>query len=274
MTKKIRKAVFPVAGMGTRFLPATKSMPKELLPIVDKPLIQLAVEEAVQAGLDTLIFITGRHKRAIEDHFDSNNELEAVLRAKGKTEQLSIVQQILPSHVQCIFLRQSEPLGLGHAVLQAERVVGDEAFAVLLADDYITDQEPNMTRELIDAFSTTDKPCLAVKGVNPHETSNYGIIKAEKNQSDIIEIIEKPICGEAPSNLAAIGRYVLTPEIFEILKNQLPGVAAEIQLTDAINKQARIGNFGFRELRGKHFDCGSIAGYLRAIEYEAKKYIK
>ena len=236
--KKIRKAVFPVAGFGTRFLPATKAMPKELLPIVDKPLIQYAVEEAIAAGIDTLIFVTGRNKRAIEDHFDNNQELEMALRAKGKVEQADMVKNILPAGVECIFVRQAEQLGLGHAVLCAERVVGGDPFAVLLADDFITSDGGGVTADLTSAYEATGKTQLSVMEVNGRDISKYGIVVPNRTPGSVAGLIEKPEADKAPSNLASIGRYVLTPDIFEILRNQQAGAGGEIQLADAINKQA------------------------------------
>ena len=218
---KLRKAVFPVAGFGTRFLPATKAMPKELLPIVDKPLIQYAAEEAIAAGIDTLIFVTGRNKRAIEDHFDANLELEAALRAVGKHEQADMVHNILPSGVECIFVRQAEQLGLGHAILCAERVVGDEPFAVLLADDFLTQQsasaKSNVTNDLKNAFETSGQTQLSVMRVPGADISKYGVIVHGDTQGAVAGIVEKPSVEEAPSDMASIGRYILTPDIFDVL---------------------------------------------------------
>ena len=209
--KKIRKAVFPVAGFGTRFLPATKAMPKELLPIVDKPLIHYAVDEAIAAGIDTLIFVTGRNKRAIEDHFDNNQELEMALRTKGKVEQADMVKNILPAGVECIFVRQAEQLGLGHAVLCAERVVGGDPFAVLLADDFITSDSSGVTADLISAYEATGSSQLSVMEVNGPKISNYGVVVPNRTPGSVAGLIEKPAADKAPSNLASIGRYVLTP---------------------------------------------------------------
>ncbi|MBF9040372.1 UTP--glucose-1-phosphate uridylyltransferase GalU [Rhodobacterales bacterium LSUCC0387] len=262
----LRKAVFPVAGFGTRFLPATKAMPKELLPIVDKPLIQYAAEEAIAAGIDTLIFVTGRNKRAIEDHFDNNQELEMTLRAKGKHDQADMVKNILPEGVECIFVRQAEQLGLGHAVLCAERVVGDEPFAVLLADDFLT-SFPGMgvTADLIEAFNTSGKTQLSVMEVLGSDISKYGVVVPGDTAGSVSGLIEKPSAENAPSNLASIGRYVLTPQIFDILRTQPSGAGGEIQLADAINTQAAAGNVHAVTLRGRRFDCGSVEGYLDAI---------
>lgn len=264
MTKRVRKAVFPVAGFGTRFLPATKSMPKELMPVVDKPLIQYAAEEAVRAGIDTLIFVTGRHKRAIEDHFDSNPELEAALRAKGRHEEADMVRNILPDGVECVFVRQPEQLGLGHAVLCAERVVGDEPFALLLADDFIVAGGAGVTADLVSAFEATGKSQLSVMMVEGGEISKYGVVVPGEDEGAILGLIEKPKYECAPSDLASIGRYVLTSEVFKILRQQGPGAGGEIQLADAINKMAANGSVGSTVLDGRRFDCGSVRGFLDA----------
>ena len=269
--KSIRKAIFPVAGFGTRFLPATKAMPKELMPIVDRPLIQYAVEEAILAGIDTLIFITGRNKRAIEDHFDVNLELEGILRKKGKNEQADMVRNVLPEHVECIFVRQPEQLGLGHAVLCAERALGGDDFAVLLADDFITFEGMGVTSDLIKAYNVTKKSQLSALEVNGPDISKYGVLKLDKYNKKLSGIIEKPSYGDAPSSLASIGRYVLTSDIFDILRVQKAGVGGEIQLTDAINQQAISGGVDFVTLKGERFDCGSRRGYLDAIFHTAKK---
>ena len=207
---KIKKAVFPVAGFGTRFLPATKAMPKELLPIVDKPLVQYAAEEAIDAGIDTLIFVTGRNKRSIEDHFDANNELELMLRAKGKVAQAEMVRNIIPAGVECIFVRQAEQLGLGHAILCAERAVGGDPFAVLLADDFLTGYKPGVTSDLVKAFIKTGKSQLSVMEVVGPDISKYGVIVPGEDGIGILGLVEKPNETDAPSNLASIGRYVLT----------------------------------------------------------------
>ena len=269
--KKIRKAVFPVAGFGTRFLPATKAMPKELLPIVDKPLIQYAVEEAIAAGIDTLIFVTGRNKRAIEDHFDNNRELEMALRAKGKVEQADMVKNILPAGVECIFVRQAEQLGLGHAVLCAERVVGGDPFAVLLADDFITGDGSGVTADLTSAYEATGRTQLSVMEVKGLDISKYGVVVPNRTPGSVAGLIEKPESDKAPSNLASIGRYVLTPDIFEILRNQQAGAGGEIQLADAINTQAANNAVETVKLKGRRFDCGSVEGYLDAIMHVAKR---
>jgi len=273
MLPKIRKAVFPVAGFGTRFLPATKAMPKELLPIIDKPLIQYAAEEAIAAGLDTLIFVTGRNKRAIEDHFDGNNELELVLRSKGKSEMADRVKNILPKGVECIFVRQPEQLGLGQAVLCAERAVGNEPFALLLADDFLTYKGNGITSDLIRQFEKTGKSQLSVMRVNGPNISKYGVIVSNNETGLITGLIEKPNFENAPSNLASIGRYVLTPDIFDILRNQSIGVAGEIQLADSINAQAVNNMVETVLLNGKRFDCGSVEGYINAIKYVSENYM-
>jgi UTP--glucose-1-phosphate uridylyltransferase len=272
MKSKVRKAVFPVAGLGTRFLPATKAMPKELLPIIDKPLIQYAAEEAIAAGLDTLIFITGRNKRAIEDHFDGNNELELALRSKGKNEMADMVKNILPEGVECVFVRQKEQLGLGHAVLCAERVVGNEPFALLLADDFLTYSGNGITSDLISGYKKTGKSQLSVMKVDGPDISKYGVIVPNNKTGLITGLIEKPNFENAPSNLASIGRYVLTPDIFDILRNQSIGVGGEIQLADSINKQAENNRVETVLLNGKRFDCGNIQGYVEAIKYIASNY--
>ena len=262
---RLRKAVFPVAGFGTCFLPATKAMPKELLPVVDKPLIQYAAEEAIAAGIDTLIFVTGRNKRAIEDHFDNNQELEIALRAKGKHDQADMVRNILPDGVECIFVRQSEQLGLGHAVLCAERVVGNEPFAVLLADDFLTGDGDGATADLARAFEASGRTQLSVMAVNGPDISKYGVVVPGSVPGSVAGLVEKPSVEDAPSNLASIGRYVLTPDIFDILRAQPPGAGEEIQLADAINTQAAANAVEAVTLTGRRFDCGSVQGYLDAI---------
>ncbi|MDA9185700.1 UTP--glucose-1-phosphate uridylyltransferase GalU [Planktomarina sp.] len=268
---KLRKAVFPVAGFGTRFLPATKAMPKELLPIVDKPLIQYAAEEAIAAGIDTLIFVTGRNKRAIEDHFDNNQELEAALRAKGKHKQAEMVKNILPAGVECIFTRQPEQLGLGHAILCAERAVGNEPFAVLLADDFLTYEGSGVTADLVRAFERSGKNQLSVMEVNGPDISKYGVVDLNWELGSVAGLVEKPATDQAPSNLASIGRYVLTPDIFDILRIQPADAGGEIQLADAINTQASNNTVEAVTLSGHRFDCGSVQGYLDAIMHMADR---
>ena len=270
MHAKLRKAVFPVAGLGSRFLPATKASPKEMLPIVDKPLIQYAVEEAAAAGITEMIFVTGRNKRAIEDHFDKAYELEAELERNSKNGLLEMVRSVLPEGVQCIYIRQAEPLGLGHAVLCAQPVVGDNAFAVILADDLMDSQPPAMAR-MAQIFSREGDSLLGVEEVPRDQTQNYGIVTVERMDGDIARIhsiVEKPRPAEAPSTLAVIGRYVLTPRIFELLGKLTPGAGGEIQLTDAISQLLSYEPVRAVRLPGRRFDCGSKLGYLQAtVEY-------
>ena len=245
-------------------------MPKELLTIVDKPLIQYAAEEAIAAGIDTLIFVTGRNKRAIEDHFDANNELESILRAKGKYRQLDMVRNIIPAGVECIFVRQAEQLGLGHAVLCAERAVGDDPFAVLLADDFLTDYEPGVTADLVQAFASSGKSQLSVMEVDGPDISKYGVVVPNSLDAGISGLVEKPNANYAPSNLASIGRYALTPGIFETLQGLNAGSGGEIQLADAINIHAQQGLVETVRLNGRRFDCGSVDGFMQAINHEFK----
>jgi len=270
MHAMLRKAVFPVAGLGSRFLPATKASPKEMLPIVDKPLIQYAVEEAAAAGITEMIFVTGRNKRAIEDHFDKAYELEAELERNSKNGLLEMVRSVLPEGVQCIYIRQAEPLGLGHAVLCAQPVVGDNAFAVILADDLMDSQPPAMAR-MAQIFSREGGSLLGVEEVPRDQTQNYGIVTIERMDGDIARIhsiVEKPRPAEAPSTLAVIGRYVLTPRIFELLGELTPGAGGEIQLTDAISQLLSYERVLAVRLPGRRFDCGSKLGYLQAtVEY-------
>ena len=270
---EIRKAIFPVAGFGTRFLPATKAMPKELLPVVDKPLIQYAAEEAIAAGIDTLIFVTGRNKRAIEDHFDANFELEATLLARGKDAQANMVRNIVPDGVECIFVRQAEQLGLGHAVLCAERVVGGDPFAVLLADDFLTDYEPGVTSDLVKAFASSGKSQLSVMEVHGAEIEKYGVIVPNGLGKGIAGLVEKPGADEAPSNLASIGRYVLSPGIFETLRGLSTGAGGEIQLADAIHLHAQQDSVETVCLNGKRCDCGSVDEYVLAVMHEYEKRV-
>ena len=267
--RQIRKAVFPVAGSGTRFLPATKAMPKELLTVVDKPLIQYAAEEAVAAGIDTLVFVTGRNKRAVEDHFDNNQELEAALRQKGQHMKADMVRNILPQGVECIFVRQPEPLGLGHAVLCAERVLGGDPFAVLLADELLFAEGKGMTSDLVTAYINSGKSQLAVIEVNDSSISNYGTVIVGAGEDSVAGLVEKPDEVDAPSNLASIGRYVLTSEIFNVLRHQPAGSGGEIQLADAIDRIARKGEVEMVSFKGKRFDCGSREGYVEGFSYVA-----
>lgn len=263
--KPIKKCVFPVAGMGTRFLPATKASPKEMLPIVDKPLIQYAVEEAVEAGCTEMVFITGRNKRSIEDHFDKAYELETELELRQKDKLLAHVRDILPPNITCLYIRQTEALGLGHAVLCAQAAVGDEPFAVILADDLI-DAPKGALKQMVDVYNQSGNSVLGVETVDPSQTGSYGIVEVEKlkNYQRIINIVEKPKPEEAPSNLAVVGRYILTPRIFDLLTNLPRGAGNEIQLTDGI---ARLLDHEFvlaHAFDGKRYDCGSKLGYLEA----------
>jgi UTP--glucose-1-phosphate uridylyltransferase len=264
---KLRKAVFPVAGLGSRFLPVTKASPKEMLPVVDKPLIQFAVEEAAAAGITEMIFVTGRNKRAIEDHFDKAYELETELERKNKTVLLDMVRSVLPEGVRCIYLRQAEPLGLGHAVLCAQPVVGNEPFAVILADDLMDSQPPAIAR-MAQVFAREGASLLGVEEVPRDQTQSYGIVTIDKMVDDIARIhsiVEKPKPAAAPSNLAVIGRYVLTPRIFDLLAAVTPGAGGEIQLTDAISALLAHEQVFAVRLPGRRFDCGSKLGYLQAM---------
>ncbi|MEW6677685.1 MAG: UTP--glucose-1-phosphate uridylyltransferase GalU [Pseudomonadota bacterium] len=264
--KKVTKAVFPVAGMGTRFLPATKANPKEMLPVVDKPLIQYAVEEAVEAGITDLIFINGRNKRSIPDHFDKAYELEAELEANGKTKLLEIVRNIIPDHVNCIYIRQSQALGLGHAVLCAEPAVVNEPFAVILADDLI-DAKPGVVRQMVDHYSYFNCSLVGVQNVAPEETNQYGIVVShpmEGRLSRVSAMVEKPKPKDAPSTLGVVGRYVFTPRIFEHLRHLGKGTGGEIQLTDGIVSLMKEQQVLAYEYEGKRYDCGSKLGYLQA----------
>lgn len=270
----IRKAVFPVAGLGTRFLPVTKASPKEMLPVVDKPLIQYAAEEAEAAGVDQLVFITGRNKRSIEDHFDKAYELEMELKAAGKTRRLKTVQNILPSTVNCIYLRQSEALGLGHAVLCAKPVVGNEPFAVLLADDLIRGDGQGVVAQMSEMYERFGCSILSVMEVPRGETDKYGIVKTQSGPDGelrVISIVEKPAPQDAPSNLAVVGRYLLTPAIFDKLEQTRAGTDGEIQLTDGIAALLVDEPVIAYPFRGKRYDCGSKLGYLEAtVEYGLK----
>ena len=272
--KRVRKAVFPAAGFGTRFLPATKAMPKEMMPVVDKPLIQYAVEEAAEAGIEQMIIITGRNKRAIEDHFDRVPELEQELLAKGKYELYEALHSATPNDVSFIFIRQSEQLGLGHAVLCAQPVVGDEPFAVILADDLI-DASPGVTSQLVRAYEQHNASVLAVQDVPRSETRRYGIVAStplDAHTERVTAMIEKPDPGAAPSTLAVIGRYVLRPEIFDELANTERGSGGEIQLTDAIARRIRYGEVLAHRFTGTRFDCGDKDGFLAAnIAYARKQ---
>ncbi len=275
---KVRKAVFPVAGLGTRFLPATKASPKEMLPVVDKPLIQYAVEEAAAAGITDMIFITGRSKRAIEDHFDKAYELEAELEAKNKQQLLEVVRGVAPGSINCIYIRQPEALGLGHAVLCAEPVVGDEPFAILLADDLMdagTNGVPVM-RQMVEQFERHHSSVIAVEEVPLQETSKYGIVSTAAAAGASIEtmtgIVEKPRPEAAPSRLAVVGRYLLTARIFDLIRQQSAGAGGEIQLTDAIARLLKEEPVLAYRFEGRRFDCGAKLGYLQASVTLAQRH--
>jgi UTP--glucose-1-phosphate uridylyltransferase len=273
----VRKAVFPVAGLGTRFLPATKASPKEMLPIVDKPLIQYAVEEAASAGITEMIFITGRSKRAIEDHFDKAYELEAELEAKGKQELLQLVRSVAPSSINCIYIRQPEALGLGHAVLCARPAVGNEPFAVVLADDLMDSADPHRSviGQMVDEYRAHRASIVAVEDVPFDQTNKYGIVQSSpwgSRTERMTGIVEKPAIDQAPSTLAVVGRYLLTPRIFDILASQAPGKGGEIQLTDAIEKLLADEPVLAYRFQGTRFDCGSKQGYLQATVTLAKRH--
>lgn len=267
----IHKAVFPVAGLGTRFLPATKASPKEMLPVVDKPLIQYAAEEAETGGVDQLVFITGRNKRSIEDHFDKAYELESELESAGKDKLLSIVRNVLPSSVDCIYVRQAEALGLGHAVLCSKSVVGNEPFVVILADDLIRGHNKGVVAQMADVYARYGCSVLSVEEVPREETNKYGIVEVEPGpdgEMRVVSIVEKPAPADAPSNLAVVGRYLLTPRIFEKLEQTQPGAGGEIQLTDAIAALLKDEPVIAYPFEGKRYDCGSKLGYLQAtVEY-------
>ena len=264
--KKVRKAVFPVAGLGTRFLPATKASPKEMMPIVDKPLIQYAVEEAVAAGITDMIFVTGRSKRAIEDHFDKAYELESELEARGKHEMLEFVRNMIPRDINCIYIRQQEALGLGHAVLCAKPVIGDEPFAVLLADDLLDGSTP-VLKQMTDVYDYYRCSVLGVQDVPRADTRSYGIVDARRvadRLEQVNAIVEKPKPEDAPSTLAVVGRYILTPRIFHHLENVRPGSGGEIQLTDGIASLLDEEQVLAYRYDGVRYDCGSKLGYLKA----------
>ena len=274
MSKPIRYAVFPVAGKGTRFLPATKASPKEMLPVVDKPLIQYAVEEALAAGATNLVFVTGRHKRAIEDHFDQDTELEELLLSKNKDEELEMVRSIVPSDVSCIYLRQGAPLGLGHAVLCARSVVGSEPFFVHLADDLI-DAETPCLEQMRQLYEESGGSVLGVQPVPRDQTNQYGIVDGEPVSEQVWRLkgtVEKPAPEDAPSNLAVVGRYILEPAIFDYLADIGEGAGGEIQLTDAIARLLKDRPVRAYQFDGIRFDCGSKLGYLEATLHFALKH--
>ncbi len=275
MPQKIRKAVFPVAGLGTRFLPATKANPKEMLPVVDKPLIQYAAEEAVAAGITELIFVTGRNKRSIPDHFDKAYELEMELEHRGKEKLLESVRSIIPPEVMCVYIRQAEALGLGHAVWCAKNVVGDEPFAVILADDLIAPANGQSgLAEMVDVYNYHGCSVLGSERVPPEETFRYGVVAAEETGErlwNVNGIVEKPQPEDAPSNVAVVGRYILTPHIFEMIEKTGQGAGGEIQLTDAIAALLKMERVLAYEFKGKRYDCGDKLGYLKAtVEYGLK----
>lgn len=270
--QKVKKAIIPAAGLGTRFLPATKAMAKEMLPIVDKPTIQFIVEEAIASGIEDILIVTGKAKRPIEDHFDSNIELEMNLKEKGKTELLQLVTETTGLNLH--FIRQSHPLGLGHAVLQAKSFVGNEPFVVMLGDDLMEDKVP-LTRQLMDNYESTHASTIAVMDVPREDVSKYGIInpgeEVEKNLFNVINFVEKPDIEDAPSNMAIIGRYLLTPEIFNILENQHPGAGNEIQLTDAIDTLNKTQRVFAHRFTGTRYDVGDKFGFMKtSIEYGLK----
>jgi len=277
MAKTIRKEVFPVAGMGTRFLPATKASPKEMLPVVDKPLIQYAVEEAAAAGITEMIFITGRGKRSIEDHFDKAYELEAELMARGKTALLEAVKEVVPKGINCVYIRQAEPLGLGHAVLCARSVVGPEPFAVLLADDLMQAgaEGTPVLAQMVAQYAKHHASVLAVQEVAREETSSYGIVSSSpwgERTARVTGIVEKPKPEAAPSTLAVVGRYVLSPLVFEHLATIKPGAGGEIQLTDALARLINDEPVLAYRFEGTRYDCGSKIGYLQATVELALKH--
>jgi UTP--glucose-1-phosphate uridylyltransferase len=268
---KVKKAVFPVAGLGTRFLPATKASPKEMLNVVDKPLIQYAAEEAVSAGIDTLIFVTGRNKVSIPNHFDRAYELESELLQKNKNSELELVQNILPSNVNCIYIRQKEALGLGHAVLCAEPAVGNDPFAVILADDLILSRQKSCICQMSEKFKQHEGSIISVQNVDKNNIHKYGVIDGEKiNNSDwlLSKIVEKPKASEAPSNMGVVGRYIFNPLIFEYIRKTSKGSGGEIQLTDAIDLMLKKEKVYAYEFEGKRYDCGSKLGFLEAtVDY-------
>ncbi len=270
--KRVRKCVFPVAGMGSRFLPATKASPKEMMPVVDKPLIQYAVEEAVAAGITDMIFITGRNKRSIEDHFDKAYEVEAELEARGKLDLLELVQGIIPKHINCIYIRQPEALGLGHAVLCAEPVVHDEAFAIILADDLI-DGEPPVLKQMTQVYEQYQCSVLGVDEVPREHTRQYGIVQTDGAEPGVVSaIVEKPQPQDAPSTLAVVGRYILSSRIFHHLAQVQAGAGGEIQLTDGIAALLREDKVLAYRFKGTRYDCGSKLGYLQAMVAYGKKH--
>lgn len=272
---KIKKAVFPVAGLGTRFLPATKASPKEMLPVVDKPLIQYAVEEAAAAGIELMVFVTGRNKNAITDHFDKAYELETELASRDKLAQLEQVRNIPPKGVNCVYIRQAEALGLGHAVWCAKPIVGNEPFAVLLADDLIENGARNCLEQMVNIYESHGRSVLAVEEIPPQATQSYGVVATSHmldNVARVEGIVEKPMPEEAPSNLGVVGRYILTPRIFQLIESVGRGAGDEIQLTDAIAKLLDHELVYAFRFHGKRYDCGSKLGYLEATVDHALKH--
>ncbi|WP_029594804.1 UTP--glucose-1-phosphate uridylyltransferase GalU [Exiguobacterium chiriqhucha] len=272
-SKRVKKAVIPAAGLGTRFLPATKAMPKEMLPIVDKPTIQYIIEEAVESGIEDILIVTGKGKRAIEDHFDSVPELEQILIEKGKSEFLKLVEET--TNINIHFIRQSKPMGLGHAVLQAKAFVGDEPFVVMLGDDIVQAETP-CTRQLINQYEITNSSIIGVQPVSDEETQRYGIVDLSSSVSETLHkvksFVEKPVPGTAPSNLAILGRYLFTPEIFKYLETQEPGAGNEIQLTDAITRLNEMQRVFAYEFNGKRYDVGEKLGFIRTtLEFALKR---
>ena len=271
--RRICKAIFPVAGLGTRFLPATKASPKEMLPVVDKPLIQYAVEEAIEAGITDMIFITGRNKRAIEDHFDKAYELEAELEARQKSDLLQAIQRIKPDNVQCFYVRQSEALGLGHAVLCAERLVQNEPFAIVLADDLL-DADVPVLKQMVDLHRHYGSSIVGVEAIPLEQSSAYGIVEGRPVADRLLkldDIVEKPAPQHAPSNIGVVGRYILTPSIFRHLRKLIPGAGGELQLTDAIAQLIQSEAVLSYQFIGKRYDCGTKQGYLQAtVEFALK----
>lgn len=267
----VRRVVFPVAGLGTRFLPATKTIPKEMLPVVDKPLIQYAVEEAVEAGGELLVFVTSRKKHAINDHFEKDLQLEAVLEQRGKLDMLEAVRRIQPEYVRRAEVPQPEALGLGHAVLCAKRVVGDQPFGIILADDMIKSSGDGCLKQMVEVYEKTGASVIAVQEVDPQDTDQYGICATEphgERTERLVSIVEKPAPADAPSNLAVVGRYVLSPKIFSILEQTEPGAGGEIQLTDAISTLLESEEVLCYRFRGTRYDCGSKMGFVQAtLEY-------
>lgn len=266
----IKKAVFPVAGLGTRILPATKSIPKELLPIVDKPILQYVVDEAINAGIRELVFVVSRTKNSIQDYLDKSYELEAELEKKNKSKELELLRSLIPDDVHCAYVRQSEALGLGHAILCARAAVGNEPFAVILPDDLMEDEL--LLKKMVDRYREKEASIIAVEPVEKDRTDRYGIVDISDSDNDIHKIrkiVEKPAPDKAPSNLAVVGRYILTPEIFPLLEKTEPGVGGEIQVTDAIAALLKEQEVYAWEFQGKRFDCGHKSGYLEAIVHYA-----